>query len=74
MFEQVLNEVTSEYQDRIEMYKVNIEDEPAIAQQFGVRSIPFMVMISKSGVREPHVGSLDKDTLKYYFEGLLRKK
>ena len=26
MFEQVLNEVTSEYQDRIQMYKVNIEE------------------------------------------------
>jgi thioredoxin 1 len=74
MFEQVLNEVTSEYENKIQMYKVNIEDEPSIAQQFGARSIPFMVMISRSGVREPHVGSLDKDTLKYYFEGLLRKK
>ena len=74
MFEQVLNEVTPEYQDKIQMYKVNIEDEPEIAQQFGARSIPFMVMISKSGEREPQVGALDKDTLKYYFEGLLLKQ
>ena len=55
------------------MYKVDIEDEPEIAQQFGVRGIPFMVMISKSGERESQVGVLDKDTLKYYFEGLLSK-
>jgi len=69
----VLNKVTPEYEDKIQMYKVDIEDEPEIAQQFGVRGIPFMVMISKSGERESQVGVLDKDTLKYYFEGLLSK-
>ena len=69
----MLNKVTPEYEDKIQMYKVDIEDEPEIAQQFGVRGIPFMVMISKSGERESQVGVLDKDTLKYYFEGLLSK-
>jgi len=74
MFEQVLNEVTPEYQDKIQMYKVNIENEPQLASQFGARSIPFTVMISKSGDRQSQPGSLDKETLKYYFEGLLQKK
>ena len=74
MFEQVLNEVTPEYENKIQMYKVNVEDEPEISQQFGARSIPYMVFISKSGDRQPQVGALDKDTLKYYFEGLLQKK
>ena len=74
MFEQVLNEVTPEYSGKIQMYKVNIEEEPGIAQQFGARGIPFMVMISKSGERQPQVGALDKNTLKYYFDGLLQKK
>jgi thioredoxin 1 len=74
MFEQVLNEVTPNYIDKIQMYKVNIEDEPQLAQQFGARSIPFTVMISKSGERQSQPGSLDKDTLKYYLEGLIQKK
>ena len=73
MFEQVLNEVTPEYSNKIQMYKVNIEEEPGIAQQFGARSIPFTVMISKSGERQSQPGSLDKDTLKYYLEGLISK-
>ena len=49
MFEQVLNEVTPKYENKIQMYKVNIEDEPRIAQQFGAKSIPFTVMISTGG-------------------------
>tara|TARA_B100000287_G_C20179699_1_gene601681 strand:+ start:209 stop:433 length:225 start_codon:yes stop_codon:yes gene_type:complete len=74
MFEQVLNEVTPEYSGKIQMYKVDIEKEPGIAQQFSARGIPFTVMISKSGERQSQAGSLDKDTLKYYFEGLINKK
>ena len=74
MFKQVLEEVVPEYENKIKMYEVNIEDEPGIAQQFGARSIPYMVFISKSGERQPQIGVLDKDTLKYYFEGLIRKK
>ena len=74
MFKQVLEEVVPEYENKIKMYEVNIEDEPGIAQQFGAKGIPYMVFISKSGDRQPQVGALDKDTLKYYFEGLLQKK
>ena len=39
MFEQVLDKVTPKYEDKIKMYKVDIEEEPEIAQQFGARSI-----------------------------------
>ena len=74
MFEQVLNEVTPEYSGKIQMYKVNIEDEPQLAQQFGARSIHFTVMISQGGERQSQPGSLDKDTLKYYLDGLISKK
>ena len=72
-FEQVLNEVTPKYQDKIQMYKVDIEKEPQIAQQFGARGIPFTVMISRSGDRESQAGSMTSDQLKYFFEGLLQK-
>ena len=74
MFEQVLNEVTSKYEDKIQMYKVDIEEEPQLAAQFGVRSIPFTVMISKSGERESNTGSMTPEQLKYYFDGLTQKK
>ena len=56
------------------MYKVNIEEEPQIAAQFGARSIPFNIMISKSGARESNAGSMTADQLKYYFNGLIEKK
>ena len=74
MFEQVLNEVTPEYQDRINFYKVNIEEEPKLSEIFEVRHIPHYVMISKDGGVSPGSGAVNKETLKYFLEGLIQKK
>ena len=71
MFEQVLNEVTPEYKDKINLYKVNIEEEPEIASLFGVRSIPAISMIRKNGNHELAVGSMTTDQLKYWLGGLI---
>ena len=71
MFEQVLNDVTPKYEDKIHMYKVNIEDETELAVTFGARSIPYMVFISKDGNISPEVGSMNIDQLKYRFDGLI---
>ena len=57
IFKQVLDEVIPEYKDRI----------------FQVRAIPHFVMISKSGGISPGGGALNKETLKYFLEGLLSK-
>ena len=74
MFEQVLNEVTPEYSDKINLYKVNIEEEEELAGLFGVMSIPTTTTISKSGDVYSQPGSLNKETLKYFLEGLISKK
>ena len=55
------------------MYKVDIESEPDMAIEFGARALPYMVFISKDGDVTQNVGSLDKNTLKYYLEGLISK-
>ena len=71
MFNSVLNDVTPKYENKIQMYKVNIEEEPEIAGLFGVRSIPSMSMIRKNGKSELAVGSMTKDQLKYWLGGLI---
>ena len=73
MYEQVLNKVTPDYEDKIQMYKVNIEDEPEIAGLFRVMSVPNTTTISKSGDVSSTPGALNKETLKYYLDGLISK-
>ena len=71
MFEQVLNDITPKYEGKINMYKVNIEEEPEIANLFGVMSIPSTTMIRKNGKTESSVGSMTTDQLKYWLDGLI---
>ena len=71
MFEQVLNEVTPGYSDKINFYKVDIEEEPQIASLFRVMSVPQVSMIRKDGSREQAVGGMGPDQLKYWLDGLI---
>ena len=74
MFEQVLDKVMPDYDNKIKMYKVDISEEQELAAMFGTRSIPYMAFVSKSGDISAQAGSLDEETLKYYLEGLISKK
>ena len=74
MYEQVLNKVTPEYEDKIKMYKVDIEEEPDIATLFRVMSVPTTATISKSGGVYSMPGALNEETLKYFLEGLISKE
>ena len=74
MYERSLNEVTPEYKDKINLYKVNIEEELEMAGLFKVMSVPNTVTISKSGGLHSMLGALNEETLKYFLEGLIQKK
>ena len=74
MYEQVLNEITPEYKDKINLYKVNIEEELEMAGLFKVMSVPTTATISKSGDVHSMPGALNEETLKYFLEGLISKK
>ena len=69
----MLNEIIPEYKDRINFYKTNIEQEPKLSEIFEVRHIPHFVTISKDGGVSPGSGALNKETLKYFLEGLFSK-
>ena len=73
MFKQVLDGVIPEYKDRITFYKVDIDMEIYLANIFQIRAIPHFVTISKSGGVSPGSGAMNKETLKYFLEGLLLK-
>ena len=70
-FEQVLDVVTPSYSDKINFYKVDIEEEPQIASLFRVMSVPQVSMIRKNGSREQAIGGMGTDQLKYWLEGLI---
>ncbi len=45
----MLENLSKEYAGRIKVVKVNVDENPALAQQFGARSIPTMIVIRATG-------------------------
>ena len=70
-FEQVLDTVTPSYSDKINFYKVDIEEEPEMASLFRVMSVPQVSMIRKNGSREQAIGGMGSDQLKYWLDWLI---
>lgn len=70
----VLEELAAEYQDEIVVYKVNTDNNPELAQAFGITSIPTLIFIPLNGSPEMAQGALPKDTLKEVIEKVLLDK
>ncbi len=64
MIAPVLDELASEYEGRATIGKVNIDDDQALASQYGVRAIPTLLIFKDGQVAEQIVGMRSKRDLK----------
>ncbi|MCF8259502.1 MAG: thioredoxin [Melioribacteraceae bacterium] len=67
----VLEELSEEYSDKINIYKVDTEVEQELAGVFGIRSIPSILFVPKDGKPQMAQGALPKDALKDAIENVL---
>ncbi|HEY9825313.1 MAG TPA: thioredoxin [Stenomitos sp.] len=59
----VVEEIAEQYQGQVKVVKVNTDENPNVASQYGIRSIPTL-MIFKGGTRvDMVVGAVPKTTL-----------
>ena len=59
----ILEELATEYQGKINIYKINTENQQELAGAFGIRSIPSMLFCPSEGQPQMSVGALPKDSL-----------
>ena len=59
----IVNELASEYQGKALIGKVNIDHHPTIAQQYGIRGIPSLLLFSNGEVQQQIVGAVGKKEL-----------
>jgi thioredoxin 1 len=60
----VLSELASEYEGKAKIGKINVEEEPNLAAQYGVRAIPTLLIIKEGQVVDQMVGARSKRELK----------
>lgn len=59
----VVDEIAEQYDGKVKVVKVNTDENPSVASQYGIRSIPTL-MIFKGGQRvDMVVGAVPKTTL-----------
>ncbi|MCX6252619.1 MAG: thioredoxin [Bacteroidetes bacterium] len=69
----ILEELSKEYDGKINIYKVDTEAEQELAMAFGIRSIPSMLFVPQEGQPQMSVGALPKDSLKGAINEVLLK-
>ncbi|MGA0332654.1 MAG: thioredoxin [Kiritimatiellia bacterium] len=55
-----LEQLADDYDGKLKVAKVNVDENRELAQKFGVRSIPFLLIVKNGKVVENMVGALGK--------------
>ena len=66
-----VDEVAIEYQGKAIIGKVNIDHHPSIASDYGIRSIPSLLVFSDGKVQQQIVGAVEKGELTEALDKLL---
>jgi thioredoxin 1 len=59
----VLDELSKEYEGKINVYKINTDEEQELGAMFGIRSIPSILFVPVEGQPKMAVGALPKNNL-----------
>jgi thioredoxin 1 len=63
MVSPILDEIAVEYADKIDVVKVNVDNEPGLAQQYGITGIPALQVFQNGAVVKSMVGAKPKAIL-----------
>jgi thioredoxin len=72
MLAPILEQLSEEYGDKIDVYKIDTEAEQELAAAFGIRSIPSMLFCPAKGQPEMANGALPKQELERIIANVLK--
>lgn len=67
----LLEELAKDYKDRINIVKVNVDDNPKTAANYGVRGIPTLILIKDGKNLDTLVGLVPKEKLEMFIKKAL---
>ena len=64
----ILDELAGELGDKVKIVKVNVDENPVVAGQYGIMSIPSLLLFKDGKKVDDKVGALPKPALKAFIE------
>ena len=68
MIAPILSEIAVEYQDRLRIAKLNIDENQQTPRKFGIRGIPTLILFKNGAVEAQKVGALSKSQLSAFLD------
>lgn len=68
MIAPILDEVAGEYQGRVKIAKLNVDENPQTPPRFGIRGIPTLILFKNGSVAAQKVGAMSRAQLTAFLE------
>jgi thioredoxin len=70
----IMEELANEYEGKVNIYKINTEQQRELSSVFGIRSIPTVLFVPMKGKPQMSQGALPKESFKQAIDEFLLEK
>ena len=71
MIAPILDEVAKDYGDKVQVAKINVDENQQVPAKFGIRGIPTLMLFKNGQVAAQKVGALSKSQLTAFLDSQL---
>jgi thioredoxin 1 len=71
MIAPILDQIATDYSGRLQIAKLNIDENPATPPKFGIRGIPTLILFKNGVVEAQKVGAVNKGQLAAFLDSHL---
>ena len=71
MIAPILDEIATQYGDRVRIAKLNIDENPGTPPKYGIRGIPTLILFKDGSVEAQKVGAVSKSQLAAFLDSNL---
>ncbi|MEL7186786.1 MAG: thioredoxin TrxA [Pseudomonadota bacterium] len=68
MIAPLLDEAADDYAEKLQIVKLNVDENPNVAQKFGIRSIPTLMIFKDGAVQAQKLGAMSKSQLNEFLD------
>ena len=68
MIAPILEEISTQFEGRLKVAKIDVDGNPKVAPQYGIRSIPTLILFKNGVVEAQQVGAVSKKQLEEFLE------